>query len=259
MGSSKPDFFETPFLSGYAQVCRMLRFIFLNGFIAIFTIVWILYGLVLSIFDRSGRIMHLKCAVPWAKVILWVCGVRVKVNGKVHDEGDRPGIYMSNHQGIFDIFTLLACLPVDFKFVLKQELMKIPLFGFALKRARYISIDRENPRLAVKSMNEAAEKIRNGTSVLIFPEGTRSVDGQLLPFKRGGFHLALKAACDVVPISIVGSHLIVPKGSLRIKKGKIVMNIGEPIPVEGYSKKDTVQLMARVRDAMTNQMKESLE
>ena len=137
--------------------------------------------------------------------------------------------------------------------------MKIPLFGFAMKRARYISIDRENPRLAVKGMNEAAEKIKNGTSVLIFPEGTRSVDGQLLPFKRGGFHLALKSECNVVPISIIDSRLIAPKGSLRIKKGTVIMNIGEPIPVKGYSKKDMVQLMDRVRDAMINQMKESHE
>ena len=237
----------------------MLRFIFLNAFIAIFTIVWILYGLMLSIFDNSGRIMHFKCAAPWAKVILWVCGVKVKVKGLIQGERDSPGIYMSNHQSIFDIFTLLACLPVDFKFILKQELMKIPLFGFAMKRARYISIDRENPRRAVKSMNDAAEKIKNGTSVLIFPEGTRSVDGQLLPFKRGGFHLALKSECNVVPISIIDSRLIAPKGSLRIKKGKVIMNIGEPIPVKGYSKKDMVQLMDRVRDAMINQMKESHE
>jgi len=237
----------------------MLRFIFLNAFIAIFTIVWIFYGLILSIFDNSGRIMHFKCAVPWAKVILWVCGVKVKVNGLIQGGRNSPGIYMCNNQSMFDIFTLLACLPVDFKFILKQELMKIPLFGFAMKRARYISIDRENPRLAVKGMNEAAEKIKNGTSVLIFPEGTRSVDGQLLPFKRGGFHLALKSECDVVPISIIDSDLIAPKRSLRIKKGYVIMNIGEPIPVKGYSKKDMVQLMDRVRDAMINQMKESHE
>ena len=237
----------------------MLRFIFLNAFIAIFTIFWIFYGLMLSIFDNSGRIMHFKCAAPWAKVILWVCGVKVKVKGRIQGERDSTGIYMSNHQSIFDIFTLLACLPVDFKFILKQELMKIPLFGFAMKRARYISIDRENPRLAVKSMNDAAEKIKNGTSVLIFPEGTRSVDGQLLPFKRGGFHLALKSECNVVPVSIIDSRLIAPKGSLRIKKGNVIMNIGEPIPVKGYSRKDMVQLMDRVRDAMINQMKESHE
>ena len=235
----------------------MLRFFFLNAFIAIFTIVWIFYGLLVSVFDKSGSVMHFKCAVPWAKVILWVCGVKVKVHGLIQGEMNRPCIYMSNHQSMFDIFTLLGCLPADFKFILKQELMKIPLFGFALKRARYISIDRENPRLAVKSMNEAAERIKNGTSVLIFPEGTRSIDGRLLAFKPGGFHLALKSGCDIVPVTIINSRHIAPKGSLRIKKGHVIMNIGKPIPVKDCTKKDMVQLMDRVKETMTAQMKES--
>ncbi len=164
---------------------------------------------------------------------------------------------MVNHQSIFDIFTLLACLPVDFKFLLKQELMKVPFFGAAMKRAGYISIDRRNPRKAVKSMNEAAEKIKNGASVLVFPEGTRGKDGRLQTFKSGGFHLALKSGTDIVPVAIVDSHLIVPKGSLRIKKGTISMNIGRSIRTRDYSKKDMNQLMDQVRDAMLKGMKES--
>jgi 1-acyl-sn-glycerol-3-phosphate acyltransferase len=164
---------------------------------------------------------------------------------------------MVNHQSIFDIFTLLACLPVDFKFVVKHELMKLPFFGAAMKRAGYIGINRENPRKAVKSMNEAAEKIKNGASVLIFPEGTRGQDGRLQTFKSGGFHLALKSGSDIVPVAIVDSHLIVPKGSLRINKGTIIMNIGRSIPTRDCSKKDMNRLMDRVRDALLTEMKES--
>jgi len=236
----------------------MIRFILLNAFLAVFTIVMSLYGIVLSFFDRSGgRLVHFYCASPWSKAILWVCGVRVQINGVDQVKEGVPSIYMVNHQSIFDIFTLLACLPVDFKFLLKQELMKVPFFGAAMKRAGYISIDRRNPRKAVKSMNEAAEKIKNGASVLIFPEGTRGKDGVLQTFKSGGFHLALKSGTDIIPVAIVDSHLIVPKGSFRIKKGNILMNIGRSIPTSDYSKKEMNLLMDRVRDAMLEEMKGS--
>jgi 1-acyl-sn-glycerol-3-phosphate acyltransferase len=135
--------------------------------------------------------------------------------------------------------------------------MRIPLFGFAMKRARYVAIDREEPRKAVRSINEAVSKIKQGASMLIFPEGTRSEDGKLQPFKTGGFRLALKAGCDVVPVAITNSRNIVPKGSLRINKGTIAMNIGTPISVKDYSKKDMDKLMAQVREAILSQMGES--
>ena len=172
-------------------------------------------------------------------------------------DSHEPGLDVANHQSYFDIFALLAYLPVDFRFILKQELMKIPLLGFTLRRAKYIAIDRDDPKKAVKGMNEAAEMVRNGGSVLIFPEGTRSIDGRLQPFKRGGFHLALKSGCALVPVAIINSRNIVPKGSLRINRGTFGMNIGKPIPVNGYKKRDMNQLMMRVREAIISQMDES--
>jgi 1-acyl-sn-glycerol-3-phosphate acyltransferase len=235
----------------------MIRFLCLNAFIALHTIISCLSCLLLSVFDSKGRLMHDYAIVPWAKTILWVCGVSVKVRGQENVESHIPRLYLTNHQSYFDIFGLLAYLPVDFKFILKQELMKIPLFGFTMRRAGYIAIDREGPRKAIKSVNEAVGKIRNGASVLIFPEGTRSADGRLQPFKRGGFRLAIQAACDVVPVAIVNSRHIVPKGSLRINKGTFSINIGKPIPVGDYSKKDLDRLMMRVREAIIIQMREN--
>ena len=235
----------------------MIRFICLNAFIAIYTIIFCLWGLLISIFDGTGRVVHFYCAAPWARVILWVCGVRVKVKGLENVDINVPRIYMTNHQSYFDIFILLASLPVDFKFLLKQELMKIPLFGFAMRRARYIGIDRGDPKKAIRSMNEAAERIKNGISVLIFPEGTRSFDGELQDYKSGGFHLAIKSGCDIVPVAIINSRNIVPKGSLKINKGTVTLNIGKHIPLTDYSKKDMDQLKARVREAMISQMGES--
>jgi len=228
----------------------MIRFICLNGFIAIHTIIFCLWGFLLSLFSRNGRLVHFYAAVPWAKAILWVSGIRVSVTGLEHIDLHQPHIYMTNHQSYFDIFALLAYLPVDFKFIMKQELMRIPILGFSMRRVGYIGIEREDPRQAVQSIKEAAQKIKTGSSVLIFPEGTRSLNGRLQPFKRGGFNLALRSGCDIVPIRITGSHRIVPKGSLKINKGSFSMHIGAPIPVKGYKRDRVTQLMDRVRATM---------
>jgi len=228
----------------------MIRFILLNGFIGIHTIVLCLWAFILSFFDRDGSMIHRWCAVPWAKTILFMCGVKLEVSGIENIRKGLPGIYMSNHQSYFDIFTLLAGLPVDFKFILKKELMKIPILGTAMKGARYISLDREDSRKAVEGMNTAAERIRAGASVLIFPEGTRSEDGAVREFKKGGFHLALKSGCDIVPVAIVKSRDIVPKGSLKVNRGTIYFRIGKAIPVTDYSKRNMNALIERVRDSV---------
>jgi len=234
----------------------MIRFVCLNGFIGLYTIIFCLWGLILSLFDRDGSLVHRYCAVPWAKTILFICGVKLEVRGIENINKDAPRIYMSNHQSYFDIFTLLAGLPVNFKFILKQELMRIPILGMAMKRAGYISIDREDNRKAILSVNMAADKIRNGASVLIFPEGTRSDDGIVMDFKKGGFHLALKSGCDIVPAAIIKSRDILPKGRLKINKGTIYLNIGKAIPVTDYSKRDMNLLTERVRDAVVGLMSE---
>ncbi|MBW2117993.1 MAG: 1-acyl-sn-glycerol-3-phosphate acyltransferase [Deltaproteobacteria bacterium] len=234
----------------------MIRFLYLNTFVAICTIIFCLWALLLSLFGASGSKTHFLVAVPWAKVILKVCGITVRPKGQERVDPLVPRIYMTNHQSYFDIFALLAYVPVGFKFILKQELMRLPFLGPAMRRAGYIGIERKDPREAIKSMNEAAEKIRAGSSVVMFPEGTRSVDGRLLPFKKGGFKLALKSGCDIVPVSISNSYRIVPKGSLKINKGVFHICIGDPIPVKGYNRKSLTQLMERVRADMLNQMEE---
>lgn len=234
----------------------MIRSIFLNGFIGLATLMFCFMALPLMLFDRTGRMIHRLIAVPWGRTVLRVCNVRVDVVGKENLESETPRIYLTNHQSFFDIFALLAHLGVDFKFVLKQELMRIPVFGFTMRNARYIAIDRSNPRKAIQSMNEAAEKIKTGTSVVVFPEGTRSEDGRLLPFKKGGFILALKSGCELVPVTISGSNRIAFKGSLRINPGRIIMTIGKPISLKGYGKHNVEELMSRTHDAMRSQMGE---
>lgn len=234
----------------------MIRFIWLNAFIGLNTVVVSVVVLALSLIDRSGRLVHRYCAVPWARLILRVCGVNVEVRGLEHVKKDAPQIFMVNHQSIFDIFALLSMLPVDFKFILKEELMRVPILGFSMRKAGYIGIDRENPRRAIRSMNLAAGRIEGGASVVIFPEGTRSEDGQVQDFRPGGFHLAMKSGCDIVPIAIIDSRRITPKGSLRINRGGFSMVIGTPISVKNYTKRDMDRLMEEVRDAIIGQMSE---
>jgi len=232
----------------------MFRFVFLNAFVAFHTILFGTYGILLALFGGSPRFVHFYCAVPWAKVILRVCGVKVHTEGFENIKKDEPRIFMANHTSYFDIFALLSTLPVDFKFIVKQELMRLPIFGLAMRRAGYIGIERDDPRKALKSMQVAAERIRNGASVLIFPEGTRSEDGRLQSFKPGGFHLAIRSGCDIVPVAITGSRDIVPKGSLRIRKGTIRVVVGREIPLKGQTKKNMGQVMERVRNAMAAQL-----
>jgi 1-acyl-sn-glycerol-3-phosphate acyltransferase len=237
----------------------MVKFIILNGFIALHTILFCIWAFLLAALGKSGKPVHQLVAVPWAKIILRVCAIKVRVLGRQNVDPGVPRIYMSNHQSYFDIFALLAYLPVHFKFILKQELMGIPLFGLAMKKAGYIGLEREEPRKAIKSLIEAAEKIRKGASVVIFVEGTRSPDGNLLPFKKGGFNLALRSGCDIVPVVIKGSHRIVPKGSLKINSGTFDLHIGQPIPTKGISKRDIPDLMERVRAAILSQLADPKE
>ncbi|HDM10665.1 MAG: 1-acyl-sn-glycerol-3-phosphate acyltransferase [Deltaproteobacteria bacterium] len=237
----------------------MIRTFFVNTIIIIHSIFMCLWGLVLVPFDRNGRLIHFYAAVPWAKAILWYCGVKVITKGLGNVDRTVPRIYMTNHQSYLDVFGLLSVLPVDFKFLMKQELMKIPLLGFAMKRAGYIGIERGDPRMAVESMKAAAERIQEGASVLIFPEGTRSEDGTLQTFKRGGFNLALRAGCEIMPIGIGGSGRLLPKGSFRVKRGTFAISVGRPIVTCKYRKKTIDLLMEEVRGAIEGLKAESEE
>ncbi|MBW1816724.1 MAG: 1-acyl-sn-glycerol-3-phosphate acyltransferase [Deltaproteobacteria bacterium] len=232
----------------------MFRFLWINAFVFIYSVFFSLWGVFLGLFDKTGKKVHFYTAVPWAKSVLWVCGIKVPVKGLENVDKHTPHIYMCNHQSYFDIFAVLARIPVDFKFIVKAELMRIPLLGPAMRRAGYIGIERDDPRKAIRSIKDAAERIKSGASVLIFPEGTRSPDGRLQPFKKGGFNLALRSGCDIVPVTIRDSYRIVPKGSLHVNKGSFSMVIGKPIPVTGFRKKTMQQLMDRVWEAMFNQL-----
>jgi len=186
----------------------------------------------------------------WAKTLLWLTHIRVDVIGRENVLMNRPQIFMANHQSDFDILIVLAHIPGQFRWIAKKELFKIPIFGRAMKSAGYIEIDRQNHERAMKSLEEAAQKIRDGKSVVTFPEGTRSKDGTIKPFKQGLFHLAIQAGVPIVPISIIGAHKIMPKRTLKVKPGRITMIIGRPVDVSGYTIETRGELIERVRSIM---------
>jgi 1-acyl-sn-glycerol-3-phosphate acyltransferase len=190
-------------------------------------------------------------ARAWGNVNLWAAGVKVEVHGLEHINPSTSYVYAANHQSWFDIFTLLGKLPVQFRWLAKAELFKIYVLGRAMQAAGYIPIDRSNRRQAFESMTIAAQRIKEGTSVVIFPEGTRSPDGVLQEFKKGGFILALHSQHPIVPISLSGSHRILPKrGGWKIQPGRVQLTISAPIPTEGLSTRERDELIRRVRDAI---------
>ena len=180
-----------------------------------------------TLFDSSGRIYSWHARL-WAQLALALNLVKVTVNGAEHLP-DGPVIFMSNHQSNFDILSLLAAMPRRFHWIAKKELFEIPVFGPSMRRGGYIPLDRGDGRKALQSIDEAAATIHQGKSVVLFPEGTRTQDGNLLPFKRGGFILARKADVPVIPVTINGSGRINPANKIRLYSGDITITLHPPV------------------------------
>ena len=217
------------------------------------TILGSLLALVLSAFDPHGDWTQSMSRL-WARGILLVSGVKVQMEGTRHVRGGNGFIFMANHQSMFDILTLLAYLPVQFRWLAKKELFHIPLFGHALTKAGHIAIDRSDRRSAHKSLLDAARRIAAGVSVVIFPEGSRSSDDRLHSFKPGGFYLALLAQRPIVPVAIRGTRQVLPKGSIRVKPGHVIVSVGSPVPVDTFGKKAKHLLMEEIRNTIQSEL-----
>jgi len=216
---------------------------------ALYTVFWGGVACLAAPFDRDGRTV-VWVGRHWVRWILRSCGVRVDVDGLERVPRDRGCVFMSNHQSVFDTAAIIETLPVRWSFVAKRELTWIPFFGWALVLGHQIIVDRRNRASSVRSLARAAERVRAGTNVIIFPEGTRSPDASLGEFKSGGFHLAIQAGAPIVPIAVSGSWRITPKRSLRIESGRVLVRYGEPIPTQGLDLDDRTELKRRVREAM---------
>ena len=235
----------------------MIRSLFFWVFFGIFnTLFWVLFGILLTLFLAGSKTIHFFCAVPWAKIILWGTGVQVEIRGLSNIDRQKTYIFIPNHLSFFDIFSLLASLSVDFKFILKKELMRIPVLSWSIKRAGYISIDRSSPAKARRTFKRAVDRIKSGTSLVMFAEGTRGYDGHLQPLKRGAFQLAIASGVPVVPVAIKGTKEIMPKGSFMIRKGSIVIQLEKPIETINYTKQAMPDLIERVSGSIMAMLEE---
>ncbi|MGA9524428.1 MAG: lysophospholipid acyltransferase family protein [Myxococcaceae bacterium] len=190
----------------------------------------------------------------WAPVLVWVSRAKVVVHGRENVDPNRPTIYVSNHQSSFDIPVHLVSIPVNYRFVAKSSLKWVPMLGWYLWAAGHILIDRGHRHRAITSLQKAGRKIRQGTSIMVYPEGTRSDDGRILPFKKGPFALALEAGVAVCPVTIEGSARLMPKNSWDVNTGgEIHVKIGRPIDPAPYGPAGRDALMRDVRNVIIAQ------
>lgn len=208
----------------------------------------------LRIPDRAGSVYD---DIPrwWARSVLWVAGVKVRVSGEQWLAGEAPRIFVGNHVSWFDVLAAAAVLPRG-KYVAKAELFRVPVFGHAIRWIGMIEIDRENLKAAFGSLERAAGTIRAGSSVVMFAEGTRGEEYALRPFKKGPFVLAITAGVPVVPMVIHGTIERMRRGSWKITPGIIEVTFLEPIPTAGYSYDDRTALVELVRSRMAAVLRE---
>ena len=228
----------------------MWRMLFFFVFLAPLTLGCSIVAIIGTLFHTTGAFAH-GCARFWSRVSLALAGVKLTVSGLDRVPAEGPVIYMGNHQGNFDILALTLAIPRRFSWLAKEELFRVPFFGEAMRRAGYIPLDRSDGRQALKSIDEAARRIREGVSVVVFPEGTRTYDGTLLPFKKGGFILASRAAVPVVPFTINGSMAINPRNRFELYPGAISITFAEPVRPEGTGNTARELLLEQVRAAIT--------
>jgi 1-acyl-sn-glycerol-3-phosphate acyltransferase len=221
--------------------------------ISFYTAVMATLSLLSSLLDARGTLQH-GCSRIWSRLILWTARVRVNVYGEANVKPGLPYVLCVNHQSHMDIPITIVALPIQFRFAAKKELFRIPFLGWHLRRSGHVSIDRQNPRAAIRSLAKAADAIRRSKSVLIFPEGGTSLSGAIKPFKGGGFMLATKSGAEVVPVTIRGSRQVLQPKTYHIRSGVVDVTIGRPISSHNRS---TSELAELVRDEIVRTFNES--
>lgn len=229
-------------MSGFKDRLSSLRATLITApLICIYTVVMGSISVASSLVDSTGKMQH-GCARIWSRMILWTSGVRVTVKGLSNIKPGVPVVFCVNHQSHMDIPIVLVALPVQFRFLAKKQLFGIPFLGWHLRRSGQISIDRENPRAALKSMRAAAAQVQSGSPVVIFPEGGTSADGEMHPFKGGGFVLATNAMIDIVPVTIRGSRQVLVPRTYQVRSGNVEVIIGPPISSSNLGANDLAAL-----------------
>ena len=205
----------------------------------------------------NPRITSFICGTVWSRLNGYLTPIRVRVTGRGNIDPTQSYVIVANHQSQYDIFVLYGWLGIDFKWVMKQELRKVPGIGIGCEKVGHIFIDRSNHEKAVASLRAAKEKIVNGTSVIFFPEGTRSRDGSLGVFKKGAFKMAVDLRLPILPITIVGTRDILPTDTVDLFPGCARMIIHKPIDIAGYTDDNLDELVDRARGVIESGLRET--
>lgn len=200
-------------------------------------------GLISPYSERTNHIVR-----SWARALLKISAIQVRVKGIEKIDPKQSYLFMSNHQSTFDIMTCLSVIPGTARFLAKQELFRIPVFAQGMRAVGMIPIDRGNSTKARKSLDKAVEEIKKGVSVIIFPEGTRTKDGNIQPFKKGGFVLAIKGGIPIAPMVLTGAREIMQKKDLHLHKGTIQIEFLDPVPTENFKYEQRQELIKTIRD-----------
>ena len=212
------------------------------------TVVLALLIIMLSPFDRKRNLVHY-IGKLWALLNVYLSGTRLVIRGKEKIEKG-PYIVMSNHQSLFDVWALIGMLPLQLRWVIKSEIKKMPIFGYALDRMGHIYVDRRRQKNTGRGVEEALQKIGQRVSVVIFPEGTRSKDGHLQEFRTGGSIMAIRSGVPILPVTVNGSRFVLPKDTLALMPGKIEVVVGDPIDPGTFGENSKNELTAAVKTAI---------
>ncbi|MEE0922965.1 MAG: lysophospholipid acyltransferase family protein [Paludibacteraceae bacterium] len=197
----------------------------LTLFTAVFTMIFVPF--------RNAEFVH-KVQQFWSRSFYRLMFLPVTVEGLEHIQPGQSYVFVSNHQSMFDVWLIYGWLPVIFKWLMKAELRKVPFVGIACKAAGHIFVDRKNPKAAMESMENIKKQLKDGVCTVIFPEGTRTKDGQVGRFKRGAFQIALDLKLPIIPISLSGCYDVLPKGKLFVYRRPVRMYVGEPIDITQF-------------------------
>jgi len=238
---------------------KILRGVLNTTLTVVATIVWPALATLLIPFMPRSRFLEL--AKGWGRSLLWLAGIKARVQGLEHIDKNQIYLVMANHQSLFDIPLINAVMGIRIRFLAKKSLRLIPVFGWYLWAGRYIFIDRSNPRESHRSIEDAVTKLRQGPSLAIFPEGTRSRDGKLQPLKKGGFILALDSGVPILPVGIAGTFDVLPKDRWLVQSGPVALAVGEPIDTRPYTREnrsDLVQIVQKDLEVLTEQARAML-
>jgi 1-acyl-sn-glycerol-3-phosphate acyltransferase len=230
------------------EILSFLRALFIiDPLIYLYTFVCGAVSLVGSLFDSTGRFQH-GCARVWSVLILGTGGIRVRAEGLENVDTSRPHVFCSNHLSLMDSPVLLIHVPVPFRIMAKKNLFNLPFLGWWLRRSGHMPVDRSSPKAAMHSLQIAAARVREGASVVFFPEGTRSRTGVTADFKRGAALLAIQAGVPLLPVAIRGTREVLKPDTLHVRPGKVTVRFGAPIPTAGMTHRDAGRLIELTRE-----------